>query len=58
MTEFIGYYGSFPGNKAIVNEDASVIVFGKNMISSVIMKITLKKLLKSRRTKRYIMLKL
>ena len=29
MTEFIGYYASFQGDRAIVNEDNSVIVFGK-----------------------------
>ena len=29
MTELIGYYASFQGDRAIVNEDNSVIVFGK-----------------------------
>ena len=56
--KFIGYYASFQGDRVIVNEDNSVIVFGKNMISSVIMKITLKKSLKFRLIKRYIFLKL
>jgi hypothetical protein len=27
-TELIGYYASFQGDRAIVNEDNSVIVFG------------------------------
>ena len=29
MMKFIGYYASFQGDRVIVNEDNSVIVFGK-----------------------------
>ena len=29
MTEFIGYFAASPGDRAILNEDASVMVFGE-----------------------------